>query len=354
MVEMTERYKGSDAKNETAFNVAYETPLPMFAWLKGEPEHSERFGRLMGAMRQAPIYSVSHLVDGYDWNSLGGGKVVDVGGSLGHTSQAIAEKNPEISFVVQDLEEVVEQGKAKAASSEDKKLDFMAHDFFKEQPVKDADVYLLRQILHDWPDAEATIILKNLVASMKKDAKIIIMDQVVPPPGLLPNAQEKAGRVIDLVVMSHFNGKQRDLDDWKKIFAAVDERLVLSKLVVQPGSVLSILELQLQDLPSIIQQPAVEPMRLETTGVHVDTTEDEQATNGVHHEQEDTHPAGEVREIALEAAANAVTETTPCGTQLDTEGESKGSAVISPEGTQPEGTQDIGDTQTIPLIVATA
>lgn len=249
MVEMTERYNGTNAKNETAFNVAYDTPLPMFAWMKGEPEHSERFGRLMDAMRQAPIYSVSHLVNGYDWASLGGGKVVDVGGSLGHTSVAIAEKSPELTFVVQDLPEVVEQGRAKIAGKPSDKLEFMAHDFFKEQPIKDADIYLLRQILHDWPDAEATTILKNLVASMKPGSKIVIMDQVVPPPGLLPNAQEKAGRVIDLVVMSHFNGKQRDLEDWKKIFAAVDDRLVMSNLIVQPGSVLSIMELQLKDEP---------------------------------------------------------------------------------------------------------
>jgi hypothetical protein len=249
MVEMTERFRGSEAKNETAFNVAFGTPLPMFAWLKGEPEHSERFGRLMGAMKAAPVYSVQHLVNGYNWGSLSSGKVVDVGGSFGHASLAVLEKYPDLTFVVQDLPEVVGQGEAKLPDFSTKKLEFMAHDFFEEQPVKDADVYLLRQILHDWPDAEAITILKNLVMSMKPRAKIIIMDQVVPPPGLLPNSQEKAARTIDLVVMSHFNGKQRDMDDWKKVFAAVDHKLVLSDLLVQPGSVLSIIELSLLDEP---------------------------------------------------------------------------------------------------------
>jgi hypothetical protein len=36
------------------------------------------------------------------------------------------------------------------------------HDFFKPQPVKNASVYFLRSIIHDWPDAEAKKILKNL------------------------------------------------------------------------------------------------------------------------------------------------------------------------------------------------
>ena len=301
MVEMTERYQGSDAKNETAFNVAHDTALPMFAWLKGEKEHSARFGRLMGAMRAAPIYSVSHLVDGYDWSAVGGGKVVDVGGSLGHTSLAIAEKNPQIDFVIQDLPEVVEQGRAKVPDAASQKLEFVAHDFFQEQPIKDADIYLLRQILHDWPDAEATTILKNLVASMKPSSKIVIMDQVVPPPGSLPNAQEKAGRVIDLVVMSHFNGKQRDLEDWKKIFAAVDDRLVLSNLIVKPGSVLSIIELKLQDVPETSGQISVEEESV-AKNVNGEIAEDMPKTNGVHIES----PSAESEAVAAKEDPAAV------------------------------------------------
>jgi 6-hydroxytryprostatin B O-methyltransferase len=294
MVEMTKSFKGSEAKNETAFNVAFDTPLPMFAWLKGEPENSERFGRLRGSMKAAPVYSVQHLVNGYNWASLGHGKVVDVGGSLGHASLAIAEKYPDLTFVVQDLGEVVEQGRANMQESAIQKLKFMPHDFFKEQPVKDADVYLLRQILHDWPDAEATTILKNLVASMKPGSKIVIMDQVVPPPGLLPNAQEKAARTIDLVVMSHFNGKQRDIDDWKKVFFAVDDRLVLENLIVQPGSVLSIIELSLLDRPvtngdsTAVEEPQTNDVHVEETRAATEQSSPpiELVSNGVHDEQE--------------------------------------------------------------------
>jgi 6-hydroxytryprostatin B O-methyltransferase len=321
MVEMTERFGGSDAKNETAFNVAYDTPLPMFAWLKGEPEHYERFGRLMGAMRQAPIYSVKHLVEGYDWASVSasGGKVVDVGGSLGHTSLAIAEKNPGLSFVVQDLPEVVEQGRAKVPDAASKGLEFVPHDFFKEQPVKDADIYLLRQILHDWPDAEATTILKNLVASMKPGAKIVIMDQVVPPPGLLPNAQEKAGRVIDLVVMSHFNGKQRDLEDWKRIFNAVDDRLVLSNLIVRPGSVLSIIELFLHDAPATNGHTEVAEETATTSGVHEEVeTEKAPVTNGVHGEGNAALPTEEPPTGETKAAEAVETTAEPIETENDT------------------------------------
>ena len=321
MVEATERYGETDKKTETAFNVAHETDLPMFAWLKGEPEHSARFGRLMGAMRAAPIYSVSHLVNGYDWTAMGSGKVVDVGGSLGHTSLAIAEKYSNLTFVVQDLPEVVEQGKAKLpdSTSGSTNLSFMPHDFFTPQPIKDADIYLLRQILHDWPDAEATTILKHLVASMKPGAKILIMDQVVPPPGMLPNAQEKAGRVIDLVVMSHFNGKQRDLEDWKRIFAGVNGRLVLNKVVVQSGSVLSIIELGLEQ-ESVVNGQEVNGEKVVVNGVngeHADEVpkingHEVPKTNGVAHEPQVEGPTGESQHSTGGATAEPSETSSAC------------------------------------------
>merc|ERR1711981_1560124 len=128
---------------------------------------------------------------------------------------------------------------------------------------------------------------------MKPSSKIVIMDQVVPPPGSLPNAQEKAGRVIDLVVMSHFNGKQRDLEDWKKIFAAVDDRLVLSNLIVKPGSVLSIIELKLQDVPETSGQISVEEESV-AKNVNGEIAEDMPKTNGVHIES----PSAESEAVA--------------------------------------------------------
>lgn len=58
----------------------------------------------------------------------------------------------------------------------------MAHDFFTEQPVKGADVFLLRCILHDWSDKYAIKILRALVPALKPDVRIIVNEAVVPEP----------------------------------------------------------------------------------------------------------------------------------------------------------------------------
>ena len=81
-------------------------------------------------------------------------KVVDVGGGRGHASVRIAEKVPGIELIVQDDEAIVRAGQNEGVPAEVKdRIQFMPYDFYNVQPVKGADVYLLRFVLHDHPDA---------------------------------------------------------------------------------------------------------------------------------------------------------------------------------------------------------
>jgi SAM-dependent methyltransferase len=137
-------------------------------------------------------YSLRHLTDGYAWNAVSAGTVVDVGGSLGDAAFAIARKYPDISLTVQELPEVV------AISKEEPGLNvkFMVHDFFKEQPIKDADVYMLRWILHNWPDKYCIQILNALVPALKPGSRVLVMDFVMPPPLVLPNLVDRKLRYV--------------------------------------------------------------------------------------------------------------------------------------------------------------
>lgn len=258
MAEATEKFGDTDAKDKTAFNLAFDTPLPMFGWLESNPDHASRFGRLMHAMHSSPAYDVRHLVDGYPWESLGETKVVDVGGGFGHCSIALAKKFGNLKCVVQDLEYVVKD--AQVPEELVGRVEVVPHDFFTPELIADADVYLLRQVLHDWPDESAVKILKSIIPALKSGAKIVIMDQVVPAPGQLPKMEEKTAREVDLVVMSHFNGKQRGIEDWEKIFKETHEKLKIKEVRQPKGSVFAIIELGLYE-------PVVNG---ETEAVHTD------------------------------------------------------------------------------------
>ena len=147
--------------------------------------------------------------------------------------------------MVQDLPENVSSGRSALAQLPKdiaSRITLQGHDFFTPQPVQGADVYLLRMILHDWPDADAIEIVRQLIAAMSEKSKLIIMDTVLPQAGSMPSAQERMLRARDMTMLEAFNSLERDAEDWKRMLAAVDENLKLHSIHAPKGSNLSLLE----------------------------------------------------------------------------------------------------------------
>ncbi|KAH6918224.1 O-methyltransferase-domain-containing protein [Coprinopsis sp. MPI-PUGE-AT-0042] len=150
----------------------------------------------------------------------------------------IVDEFQELRFVVQDLEGVVEPGKKDISG----RVTFEVQDFFREQPPaskRKVAVFLLKQILHDWPDSECKKILENLRKAAQDDTRLILIDSVIPyacrsspddeesrlrtkvpsavsreaPEPLLANygAANIAGYCADMIMMSLMNGQERTL-----------------------------------------------------------------------------------------------------------------------------------------------
>ena len=190
-----------------------------------------------------PGLEATHLVHGFPWGAIGSGTVVDVGGSHGSTSIVLAQNFPSLHFTVQDLPEVVQRGRAKLPVGLQGRVAFMEHDFFMEQPVKSADVYLLRWILHDWPDAYAVKILRALVPALKPSTKLCICEQVLPQPGALSSYEARSLRSMDLAMLEFHNGKERDKDDWEYLLRRADKRFHIVGITQPLGSRLSVIEI---------------------------------------------------------------------------------------------------------------
>jgi 6-hydroxytryprostatin B O-methyltransferase len=99
-----------------------------------------------------------------------------------------------LAFVVQDLPEVVAVGEQDLPPDLKSRFEFLPLDFWASSPVKGADVYLLRAILHDYPDELAIKLLENIVPSLKHGAKVILSEGVMPEPGTIPANEERVMR----------------------------------------------------------------------------------------------------------------------------------------------------------------
>lgn len=77
-VEATEKWGVTDQKNQTAFNVATDTNVPLFDFFAQSPELANCFASYMKSVQASYGTSLKHLLTGFDWTGLGEAVVVDV------------------------------------------------------------------------------------------------------------------------------------------------------------------------------------------------------------------------------------------------------------------------------------
>jgi hypothetical protein len=94
-------------------------------------------------------YSMNHLINNFDFGSVPEGTIVDVGGSHAQVSIEIARKHPGVRCIDQDIPDTINGLESRLPEDLKDRITGMEHDFLTTQPVKGADVYLLRWILHD-------------------------------------------------------------------------------------------------------------------------------------------------------------------------------------------------------------
>ncbi|KAI4086162.1 MAG: hypothetical protein LQ344_007796 [Seirophora lacunosa] len=213
----------------------------MFEVFEEKPERLSRFKDAMTFLHTSPGLQKSYVLNGFDWASLGNGLVVDVGGSHGLVSQEIAREFPSLSFVVQDLPNVVEDAKTKVPADLAGRVTFMAHDMFSEQPVTDADVYYFRWILHSWSDKYCIKILRSLIPALKAGARIMFSERCLEAPNILGSHEEKVNREWDIMMLALCNAQERDHDDWEELLQAADARFKLEEVRRTAGAKLAMI-----------------------------------------------------------------------------------------------------------------
>ena len=236
------------------------TDLPIFRALTKMPDRAMVFAGAMTWHAMLPGFSAQYLVAAFPWGSGGELTVVDVGGGLGHVSRALVDHSPTVNCIVEDSHDVVVQGQEGLPAHLRGRISFQAHDFFQEQPVKGADVYLLRLILHNWSDKYSKMIIKALIPALKPGAKIVINDRVLPGRGEAPYLVEREARSVllytrmasetdkglhrdfDLYMLAFQNAKERTADDWTTLFKETDPRFKLTRVYQPPKSTLAIVE----------------------------------------------------------------------------------------------------------------
>lgn len=176
------------------YNLAHKTDLTIFEEIAQNPRRAQRYAEAMSWFSTGPGFEITHLLENYPWQSLGTSLVVDIGGGYGSASIALAQRYSSLRCIVQDRSEVLDRAQARVPPDLAGRVSFMKHDFFTNQPIKNAAVFLLRWILHDWSDKYAIQILRSLIPVLERGTRVLVNEYILPEPGAVSFYREKLFR----------------------------------------------------------------------------------------------------------------------------------------------------------------
>ncbi|KAI1173157.1 S-adenosyl-L-methionine-dependent methyltransferase [Nemania sp. FL0916] len=198
------------------FQAANQTDLPTFKWLT-IPENKDTWDNantfFEGDRGSRPSWLTwfpakeKFFPEGHDQETP---LLVDVAGGRGHDLLEFIAKYPDEpgSFVLQDQQPVLDSALPLPA-----KVVKQSFDLFQDSPVKDARIYFMKFILHDYGDEQCIQILNNVKASMIKGySYLVIHDFILPDTkcGLLQSQW-------DLMMMVLLSSMERTESQWRTL-----------------------------------------------------------------------------------------------------------------------------------------
>ncbi len=169
--------------------------------LEAHPDIAAGFDALMGpAGHGVPDPQV--LVDPADWESVR--TVVDVGGGTGALLAEILRTRPEVRGTLVDLPRTVAQsGEIFRAAGVADRVTTVGQSFFDPLPGG-GDLYILKGVLNDWPDREATAILKRCAEAARPSGRVVVFTEAGP-------GEEASPALLMMVLVG---GRERNLDEF--------------------------------------------------------------------------------------------------------------------------------------------
>ena len=200
-----------------------------FDYFAEQPELAELFNRTMTSISEL---TTGPVVAGYDFGIYP--TIVDVGGGHGHMLAAILAAAPSSRGVLYDLPRVV--ATAPNLLREHKVADRVriAEGSFFDAVPGGADAYVLKNILHDWPDEQAVQILRSVRAAAGPRSTVLLVELIIPN-----HDRDFPGKWADLEMLLNLGSRERTAAEYRGLLSQAGLRMTR---VLQTASPLSVVE----------------------------------------------------------------------------------------------------------------
>ena len=180
------------------------------------------------------LQDAAAVVSTYDFTAYR--TIVDVGGGHGALAAAILQSSPATTMVLFDQASVIEGARQRPRPPVvAERCTLVPGDFFEAVPPG-GDAYVLKDIIHDWDDERATMILRNCHRVMVDPShvrRLLIIEKVISP-GNAPFA----GKLTDITMLLIAGGRERTAEEYQALLTGAG--FTLTKIVPtrSPASVI--------------------------------------------------------------------------------------------------------------------
>jgi O-methyltransferase domain/Dimerisation domain len=182
--------------------------MTAFEYISDEPELAATFNK---AMTNISELAIAPVVAAYDFSPFD--TVVDVGGGHGRLLSAILAANPRCRGVLFDLPQVLDGAPdllRKYGVADRIRID--GGSFFEAVTAR-GDAYVLKNVIHDWPDEDAIAILRNVRAAAAPGATLLLIEFVIPD-----HDREFIGKWSDIEMLVSLAARERTADEYRALY----------------------------------------------------------------------------------------------------------------------------------------
>lgn len=187
--------------------------MSIWDWFTTHRQEGDTFGEAMARMTG---FELPSILASYPWPPTG--TICDIAGGTGSLLGSIIERRPKTSGVLVDFADrfSAAQVRLRELGVADR-VQTKAGNMFELIDVA-ADLYLLKDILHDWDDDSCRQILRTVRAAAPTGSTLLIIEQLQPP-----NASTFPTSLVDMHMLTQTDGgRQRSAAELHELMSAAE------------------------------------------------------------------------------------------------------------------------------------
>jgi O-methyltransferase domain len=185
---------------EPAFPATHGTSI--WSYFEQNPREERQFA---AGMRRITEVDLPSIVSGYPWPRTG--TVCDVAGGVGTVLAGVLQARPQLKGILVDGPGVLAEAEGYLADKGVRdRVELSQGNFFESVTAK-ADVYVMKDVLHDWDDERCRTILKTVRATMPEGSRLVLVETLQEP-----NEVEPVASFVDVHMLTQTDGgRQRSV-----------------------------------------------------------------------------------------------------------------------------------------------